>query len=313
MGEQAKEITELKVKEKKMVELQNLVNQYDKNIDETMNKKLATEVEKIQADFDDKLMKVEDEKIELEKKCKEAGNVAQTHQNLLEQAQTELYETSTKLAQKSNAKSDEVEMLLNDLESANQRATLAEKEAENLRDQLRTKSELEQNTDFAHEPADNETIKNLQEQLLTKEKENSALVLEMNKIQSEAKTISAESQNQVGHLQTQKQDLVSKVQGLETKLESMADYDAIKKDLSILKCHEFGQDDTDSSSSQKKPLEVMIFERSKTLQAENTTLRMDKEHLTQELSIAKQSLAEKVNEADHKDQLIQGMENIDFT
>merc|ERR1711893_317215 len=88
MGEQAKEITELKVKEKKMVELQNLVNQYDKNIDETMNKKLATEVEKIQADFDDKLMKVEDEKIELEKKCKEAGNVAQTHQNLLEQAQT---------------------------------------------------------------------------------------------------------------------------------------------------------------------------------------------------------------------------------
>ena len=313
MGEQAKEITELKVKEKKMVELQNLVNQYDKNIDETMNKKLATEVEKIQADFDDKLMKVEDEKIELEKKCKEAGNVAQTHQNLLEQAQTELYETSTKLAQKSNAKSDEVEMLLNDLESANQRATLAEKEAENLRDQLRTKSEFEQNTDFAHEPVDNETIKNLQEQLLTKEKENSALVLEMNKIQSEAKTISAESQNQVGHLQTQNQDLVSKVHGLETKLESMADYEAIKKDLSILKCHEFGQDDTDSSSSQKKPLEVMIFERSKTLQAENTTLRMDKEHLTQELSIAKQSLAEKINEADHKDQLIQGRENIDFT
>jgi len=51
MGEQAKEITELKVKEKKMVELQNLVNQYDKNIDETMNKKLATEMEKIQADL----------------------------------------------------------------------------------------------------------------------------------------------------------------------------------------------------------------------------------------------------------------------
>ena len=54
MGDQAHEITELKTKEKKIEKLEALVNQYDKNIDETMQSKLAIQVEKIQSDFDEK-------------------------------------------------------------------------------------------------------------------------------------------------------------------------------------------------------------------------------------------------------------------
>jgi uncharacterized iron-regulated protein len=53
---------ELKAKEKKLSELQNMVAQYDRNIDETLNKRLKEAKEKMQADFDDRVRIIEEEK-----------------------------------------------------------------------------------------------------------------------------------------------------------------------------------------------------------------------------------------------------------
>ena len=50
--------------------------------------------------------------------------------------------------------------------------------------------------------------------------------------------------------------------GLELKISTMSDYETTKKDLSILRSLEFGIDD----EQEQRPLEVMILERSKTLQ-----------------------------------------------
>jgi len=111
MSDQAKEIAELKSKEKKMLELQALVAQYDKNIDETMKEKLAGEIERVKADFEDRLLRIEEEKDQLTKKCKEAEMTSVSTHHLLEQAQSDLYEANLKLHQKSDAKSDEIEMV----------------------------------------------------------------------------------------------------------------------------------------------------------------------------------------------------------
>jgi chromosome segregation ATPase len=53
---------ELKAKEKKLSELQNRVAQYDRNIDETLNERLKEAKEKMQADFDDRVRIIEEEK-----------------------------------------------------------------------------------------------------------------------------------------------------------------------------------------------------------------------------------------------------------
>jgi uncharacterized iron-regulated protein len=53
---------ELKAKEKKLSELQNMVAQYDRNIDETLNERLKEAKEKMQADFDDRVRIIEEEK-----------------------------------------------------------------------------------------------------------------------------------------------------------------------------------------------------------------------------------------------------------
>ena len=55
-------MSELKAKEKKLSELQNMVAQYDRNIDETLNERLRESKDKMQADFDDRVKFLEEEK-----------------------------------------------------------------------------------------------------------------------------------------------------------------------------------------------------------------------------------------------------------
>lgn len=311
MGDQANEITELKTKEKKMQELQSLVAQYDKNIDETMKKKLADEVENIRVEFDEKFRLVEDQKEELAKKFKDSETVTKTTQRQLEQTQSELYDAANKLAQKSDAKSEEVEMLLNDLESSNQRAILAEKEAESLREQLKsvtTNEFIAQKTseaDVGQYSWEVDVVKDLESENAAKDKDLSQLTSELNRIQEISTQTGIENRAKIMELEEINKDLSNKLSAVELKVSSMSDYETTKKDLSILRSLEFG----DSEESEQRPLEVMILERSKALQIENTSLRMDKERLTTELESSMSTLNEKVNETEKQSELIVELED----
>ena len=311
MAAQAQEIADLKVKEKKMAELQSLVAQYDKNIDETMKQKLGVEVDKIRDEYEEKFKIVQDQKEELEKKCREAENVTKISQRQLEQSQTELYETSNKLAQKSDAKSEEVEMLLTDLENANQRAILAEKEVENLKEQVKFNSENVQGSNF--DSGSNETdqlISDLKHELASKDREIDQISTELKQSKEVSQHNLSQNLETIKALEQTNEELSKNLQIQAEKLSNMDDYEIIKKDLSILKTLEFNKDDQDEDQNEEQiPLEVMILERSKTLQIENSALRMDKDKLTTELTSTKESLAEKLNETDKQSILISELED----
>jgi hypothetical protein len=71
----------------------------------------------------------------------------------------------------------------------------------------------------------------------------------------------------VGTLQREKETLAETVKKLESKLAKITpEYEAMKKDLNILKSHEFPYEHLEDGAASKKPLEVMIMERSKILQ-----------------------------------------------
>ena len=53
---------ELRAKEKRLSELQNMVAQYDRNIDETLNERLKEAKDKMQTDFDDRVRVIQEEK-----------------------------------------------------------------------------------------------------------------------------------------------------------------------------------------------------------------------------------------------------------
>ena len=60
-----------------------------------------------------------------------------SNQRQLETVQSELFEVTSKVGEKAEAKSEEVEFLINDLEASQQRAALAEREAEALKEQIK--------------------------------------------------------------------------------------------------------------------------------------------------------------------------------
>ena len=64
-------------------------------------------------------------------------NKLKSTQRQLETVQSELFEVSSKASDKAEAKSESIELLLNDLETSQQRAAIAEKEAQELKEQLR--------------------------------------------------------------------------------------------------------------------------------------------------------------------------------
>ena len=80
----------------------------------------------------------------------------------------------------------------------------------------------------------------------------------------------------------------------------------MKKDLSILKTLEFP---SVQSEDDARPLEVLILERSKALQAENSMLRLDKERLVRELNTTKTELEDSVGKTESQGKLIIQLED----
>ncbi|KAJ8402218.1 hypothetical protein AAFF_G00370830 [Aldrovandia affinis] len=67
---------------------------------------------------------------------------------------------------------------------------------------------------------------------------------------------------------------------LEEKLHERADYEDVKKELNILKSMEFGPSDGTTAQDSSKPLEVLLLEKSRTLQSESASLRITNSELS---------------------------------
>lgn len=317
LGDYNVQMQELKAKEKKLSELQNMVAQYDRNIDETLNERLKSAKEKLQTEFDERVRIIDEEKQIIERRMADQEVKLKNNQRQLESVQTELFEVTSKVTEKAEAKSDEAELLLNDLESSQQRAALAEKEIDALKEQIR----------LLHEGITNGTsdngqlqmieiakVEDLNCQLSLKDREVSQLLSDLQQVKQERESEVVELQEVLDKVQTEKDDLEKKVQSLTLKLEAQADYVTIKKDLAILKSLEFSSfescDDGDvrSEGLDNKPLEVMILERSKALQADNTNLRLERDRLSSELGRVSHELEEKTSLSERQGVLIAELE-----
>ena len=90
---------------------------------------------------------------------------------------------------------------------------------------------------------------------------NRAFYFNFHRVQEVAKQTSIENRAKIEELEETNKELSNKLAGLESKLSNMSDYETTKKDLSILRSLEFGDENLE-----QRPLEVMILERSKALQ-----------------------------------------------
>merc|ERR1719342_649779 len=153
----------------------------------------------------------------------------------------------------------------------------------------------------------NEEAAELKLLLNAKEKEVFQLVEDIQKTQKTLHENDSKNQKHINEL-TEKVTMVESLNDdLSSKLQKQSDYESLKKDLSILKALEFPSHSTDQEDN--RPLEVLILERSKSLQSDNSMLRQDKERLLKDLSHAKADLEEAQQKVEKQNELISQLED----
>ncbi|XP_076336683.1 homeobox protein cut-like 1 isoform X3 [Tachypleus tridentatus] len=216
--------------------------------------------------------------VNVAKKLEEAEQQVGELQSALELAKSEFLHLKSKYDDNPNSRSDTMEVFLNDLERANQRAVLAEKEATTLKSHLQAARQSLHFADTLYHDSDMD--KNdytpLELELAAKDKDISQLVEDVQKLQSTINKLKETSAYQIAQLEEVLADKNKAIQLLEDKLTKQHDYEEMKKELNVLKSSELPNNacpENDTSAKENnvilKPLDDLLIEKDKALQSEN--------------------------------------------
>ncbi|XP_073718838.1 cut-like homeobox 1b isoform X2 [Misgurnus anguillicaudatus] len=279
LDEYNKEFADVKNQEVTIKNLKEKIREYEQSIRNQAQNLAQEKQQQIHKDFAEKERKFQESHEALVCKLQDAEQKAQTLQTALERTQTELFDLKTKYDEESTAKADEFEMVMIDLERANQRAEAAEREVRSQREQMTSANKLIQLPSQIHRTPNTDECEmtlrpSLEAELSAKEREMIQLVEDVQRLQGNLSTLRENSSTQISQLQQQLTIKTATLKQLEEKLQTQADYDEVKKELSILKSMEFGPCDDSTLQDSCKPLEVLLLEKNRSLQSENASLRI---------------------------------------
>ncbi|XP_040587213.1 homeobox protein cut-like 1 isoform X2 [Mesocricetus auratus] len=284
LEEYNKEFAEVKNQEVTIKALKEKIREYEQTLKSQAETIALEKEQKLQNDFAEKERKLQETQMSTTSKLEEAEHKLQTLQTALEKTRTELFDLKTKYDEETTAKADEMEMIMTDLERANQRAEVAQREAETLREQLSSAnhslqlaSQIQKAPDVAIEVL---TRSSLEVELAAKEREIAQLVEDVQRLQASLTKLRENSASQISQLEQQLSAKNSTLKQLEEKLRGQADYEEVKKELNTLKSMEFAPAEGAGTQDSTKPLEVLLLEKNRSLQSENATLRISNSDLS---------------------------------
>ncbi|XP_022344162.1 homeobox protein cut-like 1 isoform X3 [Crassostrea virginica] len=284
------EFAEVKNQEVTIKQLRDRLKECEDKIEATAEARSKEKEKDLQRVFTEKERQLQETQLSVAKKLGEAEQRVASLQSALENVQSELFEVKAKYEEATAAKSDEMEMVMSDLERANERAEASEREIEQIRTKLTEVTQKQKLGETTQEAPDMDRAidmfkrSNLEHELAAKEKEISQLVEDVQRLQSSLNKLREATTSQVSKLED---ELATKNQAfkmLEEKIKSQEDYEEIKRELSVMKSIEFssnkmGTDEPDGDV-QPKSLEVLLLEKNKTLQSENTVLKVNSSDLS---------------------------------
>ncbi|XP_049334616.1 cut-like homeobox 1b isoform X1 [Astyanax mexicanus] len=275
-----KEFAEVKNQEVTIKALKEKIREYEQTLKNQAENLAQEKEQQLHNDYAEKERKLQESQESMASRLDEAEHKVQNLQTALETTQTELFDLKTKYDEESTAKADEIEMVMTDLERANQRAEAAEREAEALREQLTSANKsLQLATQIQKAPDMEQAVEvvsrsSLEAELSAKEREMVQLVEDVQRLQASLAKLRENSSSQISQLEQQLSAKSATLKQLEEKLQEQADYEEVKKELSILKSMEFGPADSATVQDSSKPLEVLLLEKNRSLQSENASLRI---------------------------------------
>ncbi|XP_039218544.1 homeobox protein cut-like 2 isoform X1 [Crotalus tigris] len=184
----------------------------------------------------------------------------------LKATQTELVDLRCKYDEEAASKTDEVAMIMTNLEKANQRAEAAQREVENLREQLSSvNSSLRLACCSPQGPSGDKVNYSLcpgprlEAALAAKDREVLRLLKEIQHLQNSMQEMEDSSANQIADLERQLAAKNEAIEKLEEKLRAQSDYEEIKTELSILKAMKLASSNCNLSQSLSKPSDALFL------------------------------------------------------
>ncbi|KAM9858156.1 homeobox protein cut-like 2 [Aulostomus maculatus] len=183
-------------------------------------------------------------------------------------AQTELLDLRCKYNQEMTNKAEEVNTIMANLEKANQRAEMAQREVERFREQLAGGQSGTTGSCRPAEGTSREKIENaevlpsqLEATLLVKDREILRLLENIQRLQFTLQEVQETSANQILELERQLAYKTEAIERLEAKLQSQVDYEEIKTELSILKVMKMASANGSSPQGSTKAAEALLLDK----------------------------------------------------
>ncbi|KAL4660542.1 homeobox protein cut-like 1 [Arapaima gigas] len=286
LEEYSKGFAEVKNHEVTIKALKEKIREYEESLQSQAEDLSQAKEQQLHNDYAEKERRLQENQESMAFKLEESNQKAQALQTALKETQAELQELKIKHETESTAK----KLTHVFTATAEQRAEAAEREAEGLQKQLTSANKsLQLATQIQKAPDMDQAIEvlsrsSLETELSAKEREVMQLAEDVQRLQASLSKLRENSASQISQLEQQLSSKASTLKQLEEKLLEQADYDQVKKELSIFKSMEFGQPDSSASQDSSKPLEVLLLEKHRGVQSESGPLRIANSELSGELS-----------------------------
>ncbi|KAI6098987.1 CASP C terminal-domain-containing protein [Pisolithus croceorrhizus] len=279
-------------------------------MDDLINEKVSQKENELNATYDERMRNYEEREQDLVRQVSLYKTQLRDLRLSNETSQAKLLDVSSKADQDLVSRLAEADMVLADLERANNRVAVVEGRNEALRAEIEAlRAEGESST----------LVSSLQDQVSLLESANADLTARLATTQSQLTTAHAQltrrDTESVRQAQRERDELAEETAGLRQKLAAYADYDEIKRELEIMKYVEFGgldDDDTDAddwsshesesgvhlpdpnaekaNARQGKSLEVLFAAKNKRILEELTRFRVLHGSLEQSLKATQTEL-----------------------
>ncbi|XP_055775350.1 homeobox protein cut-like 2 isoform X1 [Salvelinus fontinalis] len=186
----------------------------------------------------------------------------------LSTAQADLLDLRCKYDQEKANKVEEVSVIMMNLEKANQKAEMAQRQVERLKEQL---ASARSTTPGSYNPPEGTSgerdekggvlSSKLEAKLIAKDHEILRLLENIQRLQFALQEVQDTSANQIISLERQLAYKTEAIERLEAKLQSQMDYDEIKTELSILKVMKLASANGSSSQESAKVAEALLLDK----------------------------------------------------
>ncbi|XP_062504880.1 protein CASP-like [Corticium candelabrum] len=285
------EFAQVKNQEVTVSRLKEKLKEYEDKEEQAVMSKVKEKEHELQQKFGAKEHELQNTQLAIVNKLGESEQQVCVLQAALDSSQSELFDLKAKYEEQAAAKVSEMEIIVTDLERTLQRAETAEKELEQTQTQLRDCQARQDHTDeeksILSDSLHSLSQSNLQVELAAKEGEISQLVADIQQLQSSLNKMRDSGLSKVAMLEEQLTAKSAAIESLEARLVQQQDYEEIKRELKVLKTMEFSLDfgEEELKTSEPKTLEVLLLEKNRNLQSENTALRVTQSGLESRLSV----------------------------